>query len=98
LCTPASVDSIVSSNGQEDHVSMGANAVTKLYRVVQNLYTILSIELMTACQAMEFRRPLQSSTMVEEFIAAYRKKVRFLDEDQVVYPMIKASEEFLRNL
>ncbi|MBL0103438.1 MAG: histidine ammonia-lyase [Bacteroidetes bacterium] len=98
LCTPASVDSIVSSNGQEDHVSMGANAVTKLYRVVQNLYTILSIELMTACQAMEFRRPLQSSTMVEEFIAAYRKKVRFLDEDQVIYPMIKASEEFLRNL
>ena len=98
LCTPASVDSIVSSNGQEDHVSMGANAVTKLYRVVQNLYTILAIELMTATQALEFRRPLQSSTMVEEFVAAYRKKVAFLEEDQVIYPMIKTSEEFLRNL
>ncbi|MFN5911449.1 MAG: aromatic amino acid lyase, partial [Bacteroidota bacterium] len=57
LCTPASVDTIDSSNGQEDHVSMGANAATKLYRIVQNCYTIQSIELLTAAQAFEFRRP-----------------------------------------
>ncbi len=98
LCTPASVDSIVSSNGQEDHVSMGANAATKLHRVVQNVYSILSIEMMTAAQALDFRRPLQSSKMVEEFIAAYRKKVKFIEEDSYLYPLMKSSEEFLRNL
>lgn len=98
LCTPASVDSIVSSNGQEDHVSMGANSATKLYRVVQNVYSILGIELMTAAQALEFRRPSQSSRMVEEFVSAYRKSVRFIEEDTVMYPLMKSSEEFLRNL
>ncbi len=98
LCTPASVDSIVSSNGQEDHVSMGANAATKLHRVVQNVYSILSIEMMTAAQALDFRRPLQSSKMVEEFIAAYRKNVKFIEEDSYLHPLMKASEEFLRNL
>ena len=98
LCTPASVDSIVSSNGQEDHVSMGANAATKLHRVVQNVYSILSIEMLTAAQALDFRRPLQSSKMVEEFIAAYRKNVKFIEEDSYLYPLMKASEEFLRNL
>ena len=98
LCTPASVDSIVSSNGQEDHVSMGANAATKLHRVVQNVYSILSIEMLTAAQALDFRRPLQSSKMVEEFIAAYRKKVKFIEEDSYLYPLMKSSEEFLRNL
>src|SRR5204863_668348 len=65
LCTPASVDSIVSSNGQEDHVSMGANAATKCRQVVNNLYTILAIELLTAAQGLEFRRPLKSSVMIE---------------------------------
>jgi histidine ammonia-lyase len=61
LCSPASIDSIVSSNGQEDHVSMGANAATKAYRVVNNLYSILAIELITAAQALHFRRPLKTS-------------------------------------
>ena len=98
LCTPASIDSIVSSNGQEDHVSMGANSATKLYRIVQNVYTILSVEMMTAAQGLEFRRPSQSSRMVEEFVSAYRKNVRFIEEDVVMYPLMKASEEFLRNL
>ncbi len=95
LCSPASVDSIVSSNGQEDHVSMGANAATKLYKVVDNVYTILAIELMTAAQGLEFRRPLKSSTMVEEFISAYRKKVPFIKKDKVLYTEIQKSREFL---
>lgn len=97
-CTPASVDSIVSSNGQEDHVSMGANAATKLFKVVQNVYTILGIELMTAAQALEFRKPMQSSKMINEFVAAYRNTVPFIEEDVVMYPLMKKSEEFLRNL
>ncbi len=97
-CTPASVDSIVSSNGQEDHVSMGANSATKLFKVVQNVYTILGIELMTAAQALEFRKPMQSSRMIEEFVAAYRKAVPFVEEDVVMYPLIKDSEEFLKSL
>ena len=79
-------------------MSMGANSATKLYRVVQNVYTILSIEMMTAAQGLEFRRPSQSSKMVEEFVAAYRKNVRFIEEDVIMYPMMKASEDFLRNL
>lgn len=95
LCSPASVDSIVSSNGQEDHVSMGANAATKLYKVVENVYTILAIELMTSAQGLEFRRPLKSSVMVEEFVEAYRKQVPFLKKDKVLYEEIRNSREFL---
>jgi histidine ammonia-lyase len=97
-CTPASIDSIVSSNGQEDHVSMGANSATKLFKVVQNIYTILGIELMTASQALDFRKPLQSSRMIEEFVTAYRKVVPFIEEDVVMYPLMKESEEFLKSL
>jgi histidine ammonia-lyase len=98
LCTPASVDSIVSSNGQEDHVSMGANAATKLFRVVENVNSILAIELMTAIQALEFRKPLQSSDMVEEFAAAFRKAVPFLEKDDVFFQLIRQSEEFLKKV
>jgi histidine ammonia-lyase len=98
LCTPASVDSIVSSNGQEDHVSMGANAATKLLRVVENVHSILSIELLTAVQALEFRRPMKSSPMVEEFVAAFRKKVPFVEEDVFLHQYMKKSEEFLMEL
>ncbi|MFP3861200.1 MAG: histidine ammonia-lyase, partial [Bacteroidales bacterium] len=68
LATPASVDSIESSQGQEDHVSMGANAATKVYRVVNNLEKILAIELFTAAQALEFRRPLKSSEILEKIV------------------------------
>jgi histidine ammonia-lyase len=98
LCTPASVDSIISSNGQEDHVSMGANAATKLFRVVDNVFTILAIELMLAAQALEFRRPMRSSEMIEEFISAFRKVVPFVEEDTVLFPLIRKSEDFLKNL
>lgn len=96
LCWPASVDSIPSSQGQEDHVSMGSNAATKLLRVVGNTERVLAIELMNAAQALEFRRPLRSSAFVERMFEAYRQRVPFVDNDQVMYPHIAASVEFLR--
>ena len=95
LCTPASVDSIVSSNGQEDHVSMGANAATKLYQVAANLQTILAIELFTAAQALDFRRPGRSSAAIERFVAGYRKAVSFVTRDRELYGDIRRSREFL---
>lgn len=96
LCSPASVDSIVSSNGQEDHVSMGANAATKCYKVVENLQRILAIELLNASQALEFRRPLKSSLIIEKLIAEYRKTVPFVDADKIMYTEIDKSVQFLK--
>lgn len=96
LCTPASVDSIVSSNGQEDHVSMGANAATKVYRVVNNLYSILAIELITAAQALHFRRPLKSSAELEGFVNTFREVVPFIETDRELHIDIVAAEEFLK--
>ena len=98
LCTPASVDSIVSSNGQEDHVSMGANAATKLHRVILNLQRILAIELLNAVQAIEFRRPLKSSTVVEKIISDYRKVVSRNTVDRVLAIDIQQSLSFLQQL
>ena len=95
LCTPASVDSIVSSNGQEDHVSMGANAATKVYRVVENLHTILAIELFTAAQALEFRRPARTSPIQEKFFQEYRKHVSFVEEDRILHDDIVATRKFM---
>jgi histidine ammonia-lyase len=95
LCTPASVDTIDSSNGQEDHVSMGANAATKLYRVIQNCQTILGIELMHAAQGMDFRRPLKSSNQIEKVHSAFRAEVSFLSEDRYLSQDIKAARNFV---
>jgi histidine ammonia-lyase len=95
LCTPASVDSITSSNGQEDHVSMGANAATKVYRVVENLKTILAIEFMNAAQALEFRKPSKSSPVIEKLISDYRKKVPVVKKDRILYEDIHTTREFL---
>ena len=97
LCTPASVDSIVSSNGQEDHVSMAANAGTKLARVVDNLYRILAIEWMNAAQAFHFRRPRKSSPTLETLLKDYRKVVPVLAEDRQLAKDIAASVNFLQN-
>ena len=97
LCMPASVDSIPSSQGQEDHVSMGSNAATKLARVVNNTERVLAIELFNAAQALEFRRPLRSSEAVENMVARYRKIVPYIDNDRVMYPLIDASITFLQN-
>ena len=96
LCMPASVDSIPSSQGQEDHVSMGANAATKLYRVALNTERVLAIELLNAAQALEFRRPARTSPELEELVAGYRTRVPFIDNDTVMYPYIEASVQFLR--
>lgn len=96
LCTPSSVDSIPSSQGQEDHVSMGANAAIKLYKVVLNVERVLAIELFNAAQALEFRRPLKSSPIIEAIYEEYRKVVPFIVNDEVMYPHIQHSIEFLR--
>ena len=98
LCTPASVDSIPSSQGQEDHVSMGSNAATKLFRVVRNTERVLAIELFNAAQALEFRRPARTSPTLERLLADYRERVPYIDNDEVMYPHIEASVRFLRGL
>ena len=96
LCMPASADSIPSSQGQEDHVSMGANAATKLVRVVDNTERVLAIELFNAAQALEFRRPLHSSWTIEKIYAHYRKEVPFVNDDTYMHPLIEKSVKFLR--
>jgi len=97
-CYAASTDSIVSSNGQEDHVSMGATSAIKLLKVMDNLDIILSIELMNGVQALEFRRPLKSSSLIEKVVKAYRKEVPFIDEDIVMYKEIRKTVTFLNRL
>jgi len=96
LCNPASADSIVSSNGQEDHVSMGANAATKCLQVVMNTEKVLAIELMNAAQALEFRRPLVSSPEIENLVSVYRKSVPFMRNDEVLYELMHASQHFIK--
>ena len=96
LCMPASADSIPSSQSQEDHVSMGANAATKLVRVVENTERVLAIALFNAAQAREFRRPLKSSWSIEKIFAKYRKVVPFIDDDRYMHPLIEKSIEFIR--
>jgi len=101
LCTPASVDTIDSSQGQEDHVSFGSNAATKLYRVVNNTEKVLAIELLNAAQAFDFRKQmtgLKSSEKIENFVKEYRKTVNFVQDDQVMYELIHKSIDFLRSL
>jgi histidine ammonia-lyase len=95
LCMPASVDSIVSSNGQEDHVSMGANAATKLRRVVLNVQRVLAIELLTAAQAMELRRPLRTSPQLERLYGSLRASIPFMDVDRVLHDDLIAAERML---
>lgn len=94
-CTPASVDSIVSSNGQEDHVSMGANAATKLKKVIENVQRVLAIELLCAAQAMDFRRPGTSSEQLEKLMTAFRKEITFNDADRVLHDDMVKAEQFL---
>ena len=99
LCWPASVDSIPSSQGQEDHVSMGANAATKLVRVVDNCEKVLAIELLNAAQALDFRHELsgrRSSDVLEEIFSDFRKVVPFIRDDVYMHPLIEASITFIR--
>jgi histidine ammonia-lyase len=83
LCFPASADSIPTSLGQEDHVSMGSISGRKLNRVLDNLEFILAIELLSACQAIEFRSPLKSSELLEFAHGCVRKQVSFASEDRI---------------
>ena len=94
---PASCDSIVSSNGQEDLVSMGANAATKLHKIISNLQYIAGIELMNAAQGIDFRRPLKSSLIIEKIMTDYRKAVPFVEEDVVMEEYIAKTMEWLEN-
>ncbi len=96
LSVPASTDSIVSSNGQEDHVSMGANAATKLFRVVDNAYRLLAIEWLTACQALDFR-DAASSAAIEKHKHDFRKQVSFMEGDRFLHADMVAAEAFLRS-
>lgn len=95
LCTPASVDSIVSSNGQEDHVSMGANAATKLKKVIDNVQRVLAIELLCAAQALDFRHPEKTSPKLERLFEAFRKEVTFNDADRILHDDMAKAERFL---
>ncbi|PKP48127.1 MAG: histidine ammonia-lyase [Bacteroidetes bacterium HGW-Bacteroidetes-12] len=96
LATPCSVDTIDSSNGQEDHVSMGANAATKVARMMDNLEKIVGIELLNAAQALAFRKPLKSSNYIEHLIAEYRKEVPFVEQDIEMQPVIQKSITFVK--
>jgi histidine ammonia-lyase len=98
LCTPASVDTIDSSNGQEDHVSMGANAATKVYKVINNVESILAIELFNAAQAIEYRWPQKTSPFLEKLVLKYRQKVNNISKDKVMYYEIKESVKFLEEV
>jgi histidine ammonia-lyase len=97
FCTPASVDTIDSSNGQEDHVSMGANAAVKAYKVMENLEKILAIELFNAAQALHFRRPAKSSPIIEKFVEDFRASVPFVEQDIVMFEQIRNCVTFIRN-
>ena len=98
-CTPASVDSIISSKGQEDHVSMGANAATKCYRVVENVQRILAIELMAAAQALDFRKQqtgLTTSPTLEKLLQHYRQTIPYLTADRVLHTDLSNSLTFIQ--
>ncbi len=97
LATPSSIDSLVSSNGQEDHVSMGANGATKTLLIMENIERILAIELMNASQALHFRKPLKSSDFIEMFLKTYREEVPFVTEDRILHYDIKKTIAFLNS-
>lgn len=96
-CFAASSDSIVSSNGQEDHVSMGANAATKLHKILDNLEIILAIEMLEATQALNFRRPETSSPIIEEFVSQFNNEIPLETKDEVMYSRINKARDFLKN-
>ena len=95
LCTPCSVDTIDSSNGQEDHVSMGANAATKALEVIENVEKLLAIELFAAAQALEFRKPGKSSVIVEDILSDYRKEVPFVENDTVMHFKLQRTVDYI---
>lgn len=97
LATPASVDSISSSNEQEDHVSMGGNAATKLIRIVNNVERVLSIECFAASQAIFFAKPLKTSPFLENFLAEFRNNVPIVENDIIMYQAMEKARNFIAN-
>lgn len=97
LCFPPSADSIPTSLGQEDHVSMGSISGRKLNQILSNVEMILAIELMYAAQAMEFRRPNRFSTIIEENFKIIRQKVTKLEEDRILKDDINKMIWLVRN-
>lgn len=97
LASPASIDSIVSSNGQEDHVSMGANAATQAYTLINNVERVLAIELLNASQALEFRKPKKSSPFIESFLKSYRTDVKFVTQDEILHQLMQKSILFIED-
>jgi histidine ammonia-lyase len=96
FCTPASIDSIESSQGQEDHVSMGANGAVKALKVMENLEKLLSIELFNAAQALEFRRPDRSSEALETLVRDLRESVPFVGDDTLMYVEMQKVQFFIK--
>lgn len=97
LCYPSSADSIPTSLGQEDHVSMGSISGRKLNRVLDNLEFIMAIELLSACQAIEFRRPLKSSELLEYAHSYVREFVSFAEEDRIFAEDINKVAGIIKN-
>ena len=97
LSSPSSVDSIVSSNGQEDHVSMGANSAILLFDISENVKKILSIELFNSAQAIDLKKPLKTSNFLHEFISIYRNKVEFISEDKLMHNEIISTLDFIES-
>ena len=77
-------------------MSMGSNAATKAYRIVNNVYSILAIELITAAQAIAFRKPSKTSPYLDEMVNTFRGVVPFIEEDRVLHDDIKNAEKFIR--
>ena len=98
FANPASTDSITSSNGQEDHVSMGANSALQLYKIIENVKYILAIEMFTAAQALDFRESIKSSITIQKLIKSYRTKVKFIKKDEIMHDHIISSLNFIDNL
>lgn len=96
LCFPASADSIPTSLGQEDHVSMGSISGRKTLRIIENLEHILAIELICAAQALEFRRPLKSTPIIEAIYESIRSVVPFAEEDRIFADDIHKAVHLLR--
>ncbi|MDC1108421.1 histidine ammonia-lyase [Flavobacteriaceae bacterium] len=97
LSSPSSVDSIVSSNGQEDHVSMGANSAILLFDISENVKKILSIELFNSAQAIDLKNPLKTSNFLHQFISIYRNKVEFISEDKLMHNEINSTLDFIES-
>ncbi len=97
LAVPASVDSIVSSNGQEDHVSMGANSATKSAKILDNVLSVLAIEFINASQALHFREPAKTSQFLQDIIVKFRNEVPILTEDIMMAPFIQKARYFIKD-